>query len=237
MKGISSDVVALAAVLGSAAVAGVVTLALATGHSREIAYECSVTEVETAPRVMVALNDGHTAIIVAPKLHARSAEVCAEVVVDRLGGDVIRLEQRARFQVERALERVERAQERVERSRHEVRERLERVERVRRDRSLGEELEQEFRHELETMHVMVDGIEIELEGLGELHELELEGLSEALELQFRGRSQVEADQLEAEMERMELEMRGIDDELKKDLKEELKRIIDELRRKRRKGGR
>ena len=197
MKGISSDVVALAAVLGSAAVAGVVTLALATGHSREIAYECSVTEVETAPRVMVALNDGHTAIIVAPKLHARSAEVCAEVVFDRL---------RARFQVERALERVERAQERVERSRHEVRERLERVERVRRDRSLGEELEQEFRHELETMHVMVDGIEIELEGLGELHELELE-------------------------------MRGIDDELKEDLKEELKRIIDELRRKRRKGGR
>ena len=197
MKGISSDVVALAAVLGSAAVAGVVTLALATGHSREIAYECSVTEVETAPRVMVALNDGHTAIIVAPKLHARSAEVCAEVVFDRL---------RARFQVERAQERVERSQERVERSRHEVRERLERVERVRRDRSLGEELEQEFRHELETMHVMVDGIEIELEGLGELHELELE-------------------------------MRGIDDELKEDLKEELKRIIDELRRKRRKGGR
>ena len=197
MKGISSDVIALAAVLGSAAVAGVVTLALATGHSREIAYECSVTEVETAPRVMVALNDGHTAIIVAPKLHARSAEVCAEVVFDRL---------RARFQVERAQERVERSQERVERSRHEVRERLERVERVRRDRSLGEELEQEFRHELKTMHVMVDGIEIELEGLGELHELELE-------------------------------MRGIDDELKEDLKEELKRIIDELRRKRRKGGR
>jgi hypothetical protein len=230
MRGISSDVIALAAVLGSAAVAGVVTLALATGDSGEVSYECLVTEVETAPRVMVAHNDGHTAIVVAPKLHARSAEVCTEIVVYRLGGDVIRLEQRARFQVERAREG-------VERSRHEIIERVERVERVRRDRSLGEELAQEFRHELETVRVMVDGIEIEFEGLGELRKLELEGLSEALELQFRGRSQLEADQLEAELERMELEMRGIDDELKEDLKEELKRIIDELRRKRRKGGR
>ena len=119
---------------------------------------------------------------------------------------------------------------------------MERVERVRRDRSVGEEIEREFERELETMRVMVDGIEIELEGLGELRELELEGLSEALELQFRGRSQLgadqlEADQLEAALERMDLEMRGIDDELKDELKEELKRIIDELKRKRRKGGR
>ena len=88
MKGISSDVIALAAVLGSAAVAGVVTLALAASDSGEVAYECVVTEVETAPRVVVALNDGHSAVVVAPDVWAGSAEACAEVVVDRLEGDV-----------------------------------------------------------------------------------------------------------------------------------------------------
>ncbi len=90
MKGISSDVIALAAVLGGAAVAGVVTLALVSGdRAEEYAYECIVTEVETAPHVMLSLSTGGSSIVVAPDVSFGTSEACANVhvarvVVDRL---------------------------------------------------------------------------------------------------------------------------------------------------------
>ena len=237
MKGIGSDVIALAAVLGSAAVAGVVTLALAASDSGKVAYECMATGVESGSHVVVALNSGHTAVVVAPEVQASSAEVCAEVLVERIEGD------------ERHLARVrselDRAQEGLERSRHRLREDLERIERVKRvehverververvlrvrDRHDQVEHEDEVEHEIEKTRVMVDGVTIELEGLEELLDLELEGLGEALALEFGGRAHVDE-----EMERLDVEIREIDE----DIKEELKRIIDELRRKRRGGGR
>ncbi|MCH7533867.1 MAG: hypothetical protein IIB36_19190 [Gemmatimonadetes bacterium] len=201
MKGISSDVIALAAVLGSAAVAGVVTLALASGDSGEVAYECMVSEVETAPHLVVALNSGQAAVVVAPEVQASSAEVCAKALVERLEGDERHLAL-ARFELDRA-------QEGLQRSRYRLRERLERmerVERVRRTRLLGDEVQ----HEIGTTRVMVDGVAIELEGLGELLDLELEGLGEALELEFGGRAR-----LDGEMERLDEEMKRLVETLKR----------------------
>ena len=84
MKGISSDVTALAAVLGSAAVAGVVTLALAGRDSVQVAHECITTEVEAAPRVVVALNSGHAAVVMAPHVRTGSAEVCERIFLRRV---------------------------------------------------------------------------------------------------------------------------------------------------------
>ena len=201
MKGISSDVIALAAVLGSAAVAGVVTLALASGDSGEVAYECMVSEVETAPHLVVALNSGQAAVVVAPEVQSSSAEVCAKALVERLEGDERHLAL-ARFELDRA-------QEGLQRSRYRLRERLERmerVERVRRTRLLGDEVQ----HEIGTTRVMVDGVAIELEGLGELLDLELEGLGEALELEFGGRAR-----LDGEMERLDEEMKRLVETLKR----------------------
>ena len=201
MKGISSDVIALAAVLGSAAVAGVVTLALASGDSGEVAYECMVSEVETAPHLVVALNSGQATIVVAPEVQASSTEVCAKALVERLEGDERHLAL-ARFELDRA-------QEGLQRSRYRLRERLERmerVERVRRTRLLGDEVQ----HEIGTTRVMVDGVAIELEGLGELLDLELEGLGEALELEFGGRAR-----LDGEMERLDEEMKRLVETLKR----------------------
>ena len=201
MKGISSDVIALAAVLGSAAVAGVVTLALASGDSGEVAYECMVSEVETAPHLVVALNSGQAAVVVAPEVQASSTEVCAKALVERLEGDERHLAL-ARFELDRA-------QEGLQRSRYRLRERLERmerVERVRRTRLLGDEVQ----HEIGTTRVMVDGVAIELEGLGELLDLELEGLGEALELEFGGRAR-----LDGEMERLDEEMKRLVETLKR----------------------
>ena len=201
MKGISSDVIALAAVLGSAAVAGVVTLALASGDSGEVAYECMVSEVETAPHLVVALNSGQAAVVVAPEVQASSTEVCAKALVERLEGDERHLAL-ARFELDRE-------QEGLLRSRYRLRERLERmerVERVRRTRLLGDEVQ----HEIGTTRVMVDGVAIELEGLGELLDLELEGLGEALELEFGGRAR-----LDGEMERLDEEMKRLVETLKR----------------------
>ena len=204
MKGISSDFIALAAVLGSAAVAGVVTLALVSGDSGEVAYECMVSEVETAPHLVVALNSGQATIVVAPEVQASSAEACAKVVVERLEGDERHLE-RARSELDRAREGVERSRRRVK-ERLERMDRVERVERVRRTRLLGDEIQREIK----TTRVMVDGVAIELEGLGELLDLELEGLGEALELEFGGRAR-----LDGEMERLD---------------EEIKRLVETLKR-------
>ena len=215
MRGISSDVIALAAVLGSAAVAGVVTLALVRSDAGEFAYECVVARAETAPHVVLALNGGETSVVVAPAVQISTAEACTEVHVERLDADERHLE-RARRELERVQERMERSRDRltdrVERERVERAERLDRLERVERVR--GEALR---RQDFERTRVMVDGVAIELEGLGELLDLELEGLSEALELELGGRG-------------------DLDDELAR-LEEEMKRVVDELRRrKRRKGG-
>lgn len=201
MKGISSDVIALAAVLGSAAVAGVVTLALASGDSGEVAYECMVSEVETAPHLVVALNSGQATIVVAPEVQASSAEVCAKALVERLEGDERHLA-RARFELDRA-------QEGLLRSRYRLRERLERMERVERVLRVRDRSD-EIQHEIGTTRVMVDGVAIELEGLGELLDLELEGLGEALELEFGGRAR-----LDGEMERLDEEMKRLVETLKR----------------------
>jgi hypothetical protein len=269
MKGISSDVTALAAVLGSAAVAGVVTLALAGSDSVEVVHECLVTEVETAPRVVVALNSGYKAVLVTPEPRARATEVCEKIFfaqshddehVEHTRAELMRAQEgleRARLRIREGLELKERLEftdrlhlldrldltERLERT-----ERPERVERVRRrvrDQS------DEIRHELGTTRVVVDGVAIELEGLGELLDLELEGLGEALELEFGGRMHLtgamerSAEELERsaeemqrsadEMERTEEEMERAEEEMNR-VDEELKRLIDELRRKRRRRG-
>lgn len=80
--------------------------------------------------------------------------------------------------------------------------------------------------EIGTTRVMVDGVALELAGLGALMDLELEGLGEALKLEFGGRVHLdeEMDRTEEEMDRAEQEMSRVD--------EELKRLIDELKRKR-----
>jgi len=272
MKGISSDVTALAAVLGSAAVAGVVTLALAGSDSVEVAHECLVTEVETAPRVVVALNSGYKAVLLTPEPRASATEVCEKIFfarshddehVERARAELVRAQEgleRARLRIREGLELRERLEftdrlhlldrldltERLERA-----ERPERAERVERVRRRVRDQSDEIRHELGTTRVMVDGVAIELEGLGELLDLELEGLGEALELEFGGpmrltgamersaeeleRSAEEVQRSADEMERTEEEMERAEEEMNR-VDEELKRLIDELRRKRRRRG-
>jgi hypothetical protein len=80
MNGISTDVIALAAILGSAAVGGVATLALTDGGSNDFSFECATTVVETAPRVVVSLGGADGAIVVAPDVRVHTEEACSNVV-------------------------------------------------------------------------------------------------------------------------------------------------------------
>jgi hypothetical protein len=167
MKGISSDVIALAAVLGGAAVAGVVTLALVSGdRAEEYAYECIVTEVETAPHVMLSLSTGGSSIVVAPDVSFGTSEACASVHVERIELEGRHLD-RAHERMDRARERVERTQERVEHTRRVVVDRLERVDHSRRV-DLAElrkalELELGGRAELDTDRILDEMEKVEEE--------------------------------------------------------------------------
>jgi translation initiation factor IF-1 len=120
MNGIGTDVIALAAILGSGAVGGVATLALADGDSvdsDEARYECSVTMSESAAPVVVTLGGDTETIVVAPNVSVGVGSSCvAGAVIQEIGSERMEREMaRARVRIERAQERMERAQERMER--------------------------------------------------------------------------------------------------------------------------
>lgn len=202
MSGISTDVIALGAILGSAAVGGVVTLALAdrpADSEWEVSYECATTVVETAPHVVVSVGGVGEAVVVAPDVSVRE-EPCAKVV---------RIDEMNAVHLDRARAEMDRARARMERARH----RMERVEM----RELERHLER-YNGELEGLRIELDGLEdalvIDLDGLDELIELqlgnldqlielELEGLDEALEVEIEGRLDDEMRRLEERLERLD----------------------------------
>ena len=108
MYGIKTDVVALAAILGSAAVGGVVTLAaLDRGQEPEVA-DCVAASVMPAPRIVVESHAQHgdeaKTIVIAPKLHVRSTHRCGVVVVDEM----------VRVELDRALAKLDESRVKLE---------------------------------------------------------------------------------------------------------------------------
>ena len=99
MSGISTDVIALAAILGSAAAAGATTMALSSDRSAHSSFDCVTTVVETAPRVVVSLGGDAGTFVVAPDVDVRTEETCSNMTrrgrVERLHqveGEVARRE-------------------------------------------------------------------------------------------------------------------------------------------------
>jgi hypothetical protein len=162
MSGLGTDMVALACIVGGAAVGGFATLASQDGGHEHLDVAC--VEAVESPQVVVALGDGAESFVVAPNVQVHASHECHAVQEEV---HVIRMRE-ARHEMERARERVERAQERMER----VRVRLERVDR--------QELD-EARRKLEAAGLQLEGLE--LEGLEEVLEFEIEGrLREEMEL-------------------------------------------------------
>ena len=168
MGGIRSDVLALGAILGSAVVGGVATLALANGTGSadakpvNVSVECTVSRVESAPRIVVTADGEARTIVAAPTVSVKSSpEACSEdVLVEIRGGDAraeemeirieearlraqemaVRAEHLAQERAAEALDRAAVAQERaleareraMERARREVERAAERAERAER---------------------------------------------------------------------------------------------------------
>ena len=184
MSGISTDVIALAAILGSAAAAGAPTVALSSDRSDDFAFECATTVVETAPRVVVTLGGDEGTFVVAPDVQVHTEEACSNVVsVNMHGMD------RAAAEMDRVRARVDRARERYERLR-EV------------EGDLGRR-----QIDLDGLKIELKGLEgvmmMELGGLGEFLEMESEGLDEILEIEIEGRLEDEMHELEKQLERLD----------------------------------
>ena len=81
MNRLGTDVVALAAILGSGALGGAVTLAALARAEQPAMVDCAAASVVTAPRIVVGSGHSAHAIVVAPRVHVRTGAHCAGVVM------------------------------------------------------------------------------------------------------------------------------------------------------------
>lgn len=108
MGSLGSDFMALACIVGGAAVSGAATWAALDRQNVEVF--CQVESLD-AQEVTVALNEGAPLILVTPHTRLHAGDACVDVVVEE------RIEARlemARERLERAMERAEWAQQRAE---------------------------------------------------------------------------------------------------------------------------
>jgi hypothetical protein len=106
MNQLGTDVLAMAVIVGGAAVGGASTL-LFLGAPSNVDFECSAT-VKAQPRIVVVSGSGESTFVVAPEVELRSSDECSTTVrVDRVKPD------RAPRSAQRVLARAERVRERV----------------------------------------------------------------------------------------------------------------------------
>ena len=112
MNVVSTDLMALACIMGSALVGGVVTVAaLERGPEPEAA--CVAEVVHTAPAVVVGTGGAGRTVVVAPRVRMHGGHGCDAVHVDGDRAVHVRIEA-VRADVERAVMRSEEARMRME---------------------------------------------------------------------------------------------------------------------------
>lgn len=204
MSGLGTDVVAVACILGGAAVSGAVTARARSGGDVEgkLGSGCVVEALHVGPRMVVVSGGSERVVVAAPERVRGDGRACAVVVDPRLK---IRMElsnermQRAQERMQRAQERMQRAQERIERARA----RAGGVQAVELDR-VRAELEarlaelQGAEGGLQGLDVSVDGLRLNLDGLGE-------SLSQQISTEVEGRLEAEMRELEKRLERIRMD--------------------------------
>jgi len=129
MSGMGTDVMALACILGSAAVGGTVTLA-ALDRGSDGAAVC-VSELHEAPVVALSQGGNGQTIVVAPRVRVHTQHGCEAMVVD------VNVDPQVRVRLDEARLRMEEARVRMEEARLRV------------DAELGETLELRLQEELQ----------------------------------------------------------------------------------------
>jgi len=130
MRQFGTDALAMAVIVGGAAVGGASTFLFSETPS-DARFECSAT-AEAQPRVVVSLGGEDGSFVVASNVESNDPDACEtrvhvrEIRIDRAH----EAGERARVSVERVRERAERARERAEQSRERVERTRERVERI-----------------------------------------------------------------------------------------------------------
>jgi len=103
MTGLGTDLMALACILGGAAVSGATTMAVVEGHRGHAEAACVGRAVNEHPRVVVSMDGGKGTIVVAPRVWVHPGRDCAAWSIHvnrhfRINMD----EMRARMERERA---------------------------------------------------------------------------------------------------------------------------------------
>ncbi len=115
MNGLGTDLVAMACILGGAAVSGATTMALVDGHAGHADVACVGAAVDVSPRVAVSLDGGKSTVITTPRVWVRHDHDCRVVKVDVRRDVRVDMDQ-VRAQLEQARERLEQARTRVQRA-------------------------------------------------------------------------------------------------------------------------
>ena len=113
MTGLGTDLMAVACILGGAAVSGAATMAVVGGHRGHAEVSCVGTAVNEHPRVVVSMDGGRGTIVVAPRVWVHPGRDCAawSVHVDR----------NFRIKMDEMRARMEHARARMERERTRMR--------------------------------------------------------------------------------------------------------------------
>jgi hypothetical protein len=116
MSALGTDLLAVACIVGGAAVSGVTTMRLMDGHDAHARVACVGATVRTSPRVVVSMDGGKGAVIVAPRVRVHADHDCMAFVVESHGDVQVNMaEMRARMEEARA--RMDEARARMEKAR------------------------------------------------------------------------------------------------------------------------
>lgn len=151
MNGWSTDVVAVACILGSAAVSGGATVAALDGAGGSADVSCVSAAVPEAT-VVVRGGRGAGVVVMSPRIHRASVEGCRTVVVDVDQQVDVRLD-RVRVRMDDVQARMEEARARMEEARERMREAQARAAEAEAqvDAKLGEELQERLAQEMKRL--------------------------------------------------------------------------------------
>jgi hypothetical protein len=125
MSALGADVMAVACIVGSAAVSGATTMALARGHhGADAVVACgAVAPMAATTPLVLSLDGGKATVVMTPRVRIRTGHGCAAIGVD-VGRDVqmsideaMARSREARVRMEEARVRIEEAQRRMEEAR------------------------------------------------------------------------------------------------------------------------
>jgi hypothetical protein len=112
MAGLGTDLMAVACILGGAAVSGATTMGVVEGHRGQPDVACVGASVNERPRVVVSLDGERRTIVVAPRVWVHRGHDCA--AWSGKAGRNFRIDMgEMRARMERARARVEREQARM----------------------------------------------------------------------------------------------------------------------------